>query len=92
MGSASIFVQTDIDDAFKIRYFRNGTVPLDEAALKCVLKLAYERCIDWTEFMASTPALQKHPWIEETAFLGMYDEALRELKQEMDQEDRRNRP
>ncbi|EYC18349.1 hypothetical protein Y032_0028g1809 [Ancylostoma ceylanicum] len=75
-----------------IRYFRNGTVSLDEAAQKCLLKLAYECCVDWTEFIASTPALQKHPRIEETAFVGMYDEASREFKEEMDQEDRRNKP
>ncbi|EYB97728.1 hypothetical protein Y032_0138g2082 [Ancylostoma ceylanicum] len=90
--AASIFIRRDIDDASKIKYFRKGTVSLDETALKYVLKVAYERCVDWTEFITSTPRIQKHQRVEETAFVGMYDEALRDLKQEMEKEDRRNRP
>ena len=87
-----MFIRTDIDDVSKIRYFRKGTVSLDEAAMKKVLKVAYQRCIAWTEFIASTSGIQKHQRVEGTAFVGMYDEALRDLKQDLDREDRRSRP
>lgn len=52
--AASIFIRTDIDTAMKIKFWKDGAVCLDEEALQRVLRMAYERCLDWTEFICFT--------------------------------------
>ncbi|KHJ94799.1 hypothetical protein OESDEN_05268 [Oesophagostomum dentatum] len=71
-----IFSRHDIDLPTKIRLFRRGAVCLDEVALKPVLKLAYNRCTAWTEFICSRESIASHKEVE--GFLGASDNRLPE--------------
>ncbi|KHJ79738.1 hypothetical protein OESDEN_20606, partial [Oesophagostomum dentatum] len=87
--ATSIFSRHDIDLPTKIKLFRRGAVCLDEAALKPVLKLAYNRCTAWTEFICSTESIASHKEIEGFFVHAMYDKAFQDLKRELQDENRR---
>ncbi|EYC36975.1 hypothetical protein Y032_0839g2622 [Ancylostoma ceylanicum] len=82
--AASIFRRTDLDLGEKIRYHREGVVCHDSEALKSVLKMAFQRCIDWTEFVCNTKKIMEHAPIEGNYFDTSYDEALRIVREEME--------
>ncbi|VDL72315.1 unnamed protein product [Nippostrongylus brasiliensis] len=85
---ASIFIRTDVSVAQKIQYHKNGVVVLDAGALCSVLRLAYDTCTDWTEFLCTTKRIVTHPAIEENCVIDFYRVALEKLKQELKEESR----
>ncbi|VDL80562.1 unnamed protein product [Nippostrongylus brasiliensis] len=90
--AASIFVRTDVDMTSKIKFWRGGAVCLDEEALQKVLRLAYEKCLDWTEFVCVTEGIRKHEKIDAYGFERTYDAALKKLKKELAAEEKAKRP
>ncbi|EYB86338.1 hypothetical protein Y032_0281g1262 [Ancylostoma ceylanicum] len=90
--ATSIFRRTDISVGEKIRMHREGAVCYDADSLKEVLKMAYQKCIDWTDFIANTKKIVKHAPVEGHYFDSSYDEALRMVRNELDEEAARNRP
>lgn len=89
--AASIFIRTDIDTASKIKFWKDGAVCLDEEALKKVLRLAYEKCLEWTEFICVTEEIKKHEKIDDFGFEATYDAALKGLKKELEEEEKAKR-
>ncbi|CAJ0605035.1 unnamed protein product [Cylicocyclus nassatus] len=53
-------------------------------ALKAVLKLAYDTCIDWTDFLCNTDAITKHAKIEGHSIERSYNEALQAFRREIE--------
>ncbi|EYC32035.1 hypothetical protein Y032_0003g1364 [Ancylostoma ceylanicum] len=90
--ATSIFRRTDISVGEKIRMHREGAVCYDAESPKEVLKMAYQKCIDWTDFIANTKKIVKHAPVEGHYFDSSYDEALRMVRNELDDEAARNRP
>ncbi|EYC34973.1 hypothetical protein Y032_1220g3764 [Ancylostoma ceylanicum] len=90
--AASIFVRTDIDMASKIKFWKDGAMCLDEEALGKVLRVAYDRCLDWTEFICVTEGIKKHEKIDAYGFEKTYDSALKKLKSELQTEEKERRP
>ncbi|KHJ98093.1 hypothetical protein OESDEN_01922 [Oesophagostomum dentatum] len=90
--AASIFSRSDLDLSKKIRFYRQGAICLDENALKPILRLAYEKCTAWTEFICTTERIQEHEKVERFAIERMYDEARQALKNELEEETRATRP
>ncbi|EYC27464.1 hypothetical protein Y032_0009g745 [Ancylostoma ceylanicum] len=90
--AASIFVRTDIDTASKIKFWKDGAMCLDEEALGKVLRVAYDRCLDWTEFICVTEGIKKHEKIDAYGFEKTYDSALKKLKSELQTEEKERRP
>ncbi|EYC18252.1 hypothetical protein Y032_0028g1760 [Ancylostoma ceylanicum] len=84
--ASSIFGRHDIDLPKKIKLFRRGNTCLDETALKPILKLAYNRCTAWTEFLCSTECISEHKDIDKFSVQQMYDDALRNFKDELAKE------
>ncbi|KIH67319.1 hypothetical protein ANCDUO_02348 [Ancylostoma duodenale] len=78
--------------ASKIKFWKDGAVCLDEEALGKVLRVAYDRCLDWTEFICVTEGVKKHEKIEAYGFEKTYDSALKKLKQELETEEKERRP
>nr|CDJ90476.1 unnamed protein product [Haemonchus contortus] len=66
--AASIFIRMDLDMASKIKFRKDGAVCLDEEALQIVLRVAYSKCLDWTEFICMTDGIRKHEKIESFGF------------------------
>nr|CDJ98287.1 gag, pol and env protein precursor [Haemonchus contortus] len=89
---ASIFIRTDIEMAAKIKFWKDGTICLDEEALQKVIRLAYEKCMDWTEFVCVTEGIKRHERIEDYGFEKTYDAALKKVKKEIEEEERAKRP
>ncbi|KHJ98166.1 hypothetical protein OESDEN_01855 [Oesophagostomum dentatum] len=89
--ASSIFSRSDLDLATKIRYYRQGAICLDEAALKPILKLAYEKCTAWTEFVCTTEKIKEHEKIEKFAVESMYEVAFQALKRELAEDEKANR-
>ncbi|VDP37330.1 unnamed protein product [Heligmosomoides polygyrus] len=62
--ATSIFQRTDIGLGEKIRLHREGAICLDGGALKDVLKMANNKCIDWTDWLfkvaTSRSPIMKH--------------------------------
>lgn len=85
--AASIFIRTDIDMTSKIKFWKDGAVCLDEEALQKVLRLAYDKCLDWTEFVCMTEGIKKHEKIDAFSFELTYDAALKKLKKELAEEE-----
>ncbi|CAJ0608958.1 unnamed protein product [Cylicocyclus nassatus] len=56
----------------------------DDYALKAVLKLAYDTCIDWTDFLCNTDAITKHAKIEGHSIERSYNEALQAFRREIE--------
>ncbi|VDO22662.1 unnamed protein product [Heligmosomoides polygyrus] len=84
--TASIFVRTDISVPQKIQYVKEGVVVLDAAALCEILRLAYNTCTDWTEFLCATRRIAAHPAIEENSITEFYRVAFEKLKQDLKEE------
>ncbi|VDP23128.1 unnamed protein product [Heligmosomoides polygyrus] len=89
--AASIFIRRDIDTASKIKFWKYGAVCLDEEALKKLLRLAYEKCLEWTEFICVTEEIKKHEKIDDFGFEATYDAALKGLKKELEEEEKAKR-
>ncbi|XGW15120.1 hypothetical protein V3C99_000979, partial [Haemonchus contortus] len=89
--ACSIFGRKDIDVTKKIKLYRQGIICLDETALKIVLRFAYEKCTEWTEFLCETDVIRKHAPIEEYCVEDMYNRALKEMKNELNEESRETR-
>ncbi|VDP23174.1 unnamed protein product [Heligmosomoides polygyrus] len=84
--TASIFIRTDVTVAEKIRLNREKVVALDVVALKGILRVAYELCTDWTEFICTHATNGKHPTIESNCIRDFYKIALEDLKEELKQQ------
>ncbi|KIH55035.1 hypothetical protein ANCDUO_14816 [Ancylostoma duodenale] len=84
--------RSDINLATKIRFYRQGAICLDEAALTPVLRLAYERCTAWTEFVCENEGIKKHENVEKSVVEKMYDAALQALKEDLEEETKQARP
>uniref|UniRef100_A0A7I4Z234 RNA-directed DNA polymerase n=1 Tax=Haemonchus contortus TaxID=6289 RepID=A0A7I4Z234_HAECO len=89
---ASIFIRTDIEMAAKIKFWKGGTNCLDEEALQKVIRLAYDKCMDWTEFVRVTEGIKQHEKIEDYGFEKTYDATLKKVKKEIEEEERGKRP
>uniref|UniRef100_A0A7I4Z3W9 Integrase catalytic domain-containing protein n=1 Tax=Haemonchus contortus TaxID=6289 RepID=A0A7I4Z3W9_HAECO len=89
--AASIFIRMDLDMASKIKFWKDGAVCLDEEALQIVLRVAYSKCLDWTEFICMTDGIRKHEKIESFGFEKTYDSALKKLKKELEEEEKKKR-
>ncbi|XGW04280.1 hypothetical protein V3C99_015438, partial [Haemonchus contortus] len=57
-------------------------------ALQRVLRLAYDRCEDWTEFLYVTDGISKHERIDDYCFDRTYDEGLKSLKRDLDEQEK----
>ncbi|VDP07470.1 unnamed protein product [Heligmosomoides polygyrus] len=90
--AASVFVRGDIDVASKIKFWKEGAVCLDEEALVSVLRIAYDKCVDWTEFVCATDGIKKHERIDGYGFETTYDSALKKLKISLEEEVKAKRP
>ncbi|VDO99116.1 unnamed protein product, partial [Heligmosomoides polygyrus] len=84
--------RTDISLGEKIKLHREGATCYDASALKDVLKMAYDKCIDWTEFITNTQKIRQHGSIQGHHFESSYDEALRAVRDEVMQDAIRSRP
>ncbi|VDO74253.1 unnamed protein product [Heligmosomoides polygyrus] len=78
--ATSIFQRTDISLGEIIRLHREGVTCFDTSVLKDILKMAYEKCIDWTEFITNTQKIRKHGSIQRHYFERSYDETLRAIR------------
>ncbi|EYB96270.1 hypothetical protein Y032_0152g2897 [Ancylostoma ceylanicum] len=90
--ASSIFSRSDLDTTTKIRFYRQGAICLDEGALKPVLRLAYERCASWTQFVCENEGINEHEKVEKFVVEKMYDAALQALKKDLDEEIKQTRP
>ncbi|VDO62575.1 unnamed protein product [Heligmosomoides polygyrus] len=81
--ATSVFQRTDISLGEKIKLHREGATCYDASALKNVLKMAYDKCIDWTEFITNTQKIRQHGSIQGHHFESSYDEALRAVRDEV---------
>ncbi|KIH66496.1 hypothetical protein ANCDUO_03173 [Ancylostoma duodenale] len=54
--------------------------------------MAYKKCIDWTDFLCNTKAITQHVAIDCHYFDSSYDEALKALRVELEEESERSRP
>ncbi|KIH65637.1 hypothetical protein ANCDUO_04041 [Ancylostoma duodenale] len=73
-------------------FHRDGKICTDVDALKCVLKFAYHRCIDWTDFIWNSHKINQHTAIEGRYFEGSYNQALQAIRGELEEESASNRP
>ncbi|VDO97997.1 unnamed protein product [Heligmosomoides polygyrus] len=90
--AASVFVRGDIDAASKIKFWKEGAVCLDEEALVSVLRLADDKCVDWTEFVCVTDGIKKHERTDDYGFETTYDSALKKLKRSLGKEEKAKKP
>ncbi|VDP21213.1 unnamed protein product [Heligmosomoides polygyrus] len=90
--AASAFVRTDIDVASKIKFWKDGAVCLDQDALEAVLRVAYEKCVDWTEFLCATDKIRKHEKIDSFGFEEIYNVALQKFRKSLEGEGKPKRP
>ncbi|WKX89505.1 hypothetical protein Q1695_008845 [Nippostrongylus brasiliensis] len=60
--------------------WKDGAVCLDEEAVRKVLRLAYDRCLDRTKFICVIEEIRSHERIEDFGFDTTYDSALKALK------------
>uniref|UniRef100_A0A7I4YKX2 RNA-directed DNA polymerase n=1 Tax=Haemonchus contortus TaxID=6289 RepID=A0A7I4YKX2_HAECO len=81
--AASIFIRKEMTISQKIAFFKQGVVLLDEEALRRILKLAYSLCLDWTEFICTTPSVAKHEVIEGNCIIDFYRGAFERLKMDL---------
>ncbi|XGW34012.1 hypothetical protein V3C99_018064 [Haemonchus contortus] len=89
--AASILIRNDMNAAEKIKAWKKGVICLDAEALQRVLRLAYDRCKDWTEFLYVTDGISKHDRIDDYCFDRTYDEALKNLKRDLDEQEKNRR-
>nr|CDJ89284.1 unnamed protein product [Haemonchus contortus] len=78
--------------AARIKFWKDGTICLDEEALQKVIRLTYDKCMDWTEFVCVTEGIKHHEKIEDHGFEKAYDAALQKVKKEIEEEERAKRP
>ncbi|XGW16660.1 hypothetical protein V3C99_001814, partial [Haemonchus contortus] len=81
--AASIFIRKEMTISQKIAFFKQGVVSLDEEALRRILKLAYSLCLDWTEFICTTPSVAKHEVIEGNCIIDFYRGVFERLKMDL---------
>lgn len=90
--ATSIFQRTDISLGEKIKLHREGAACYEASALKNVLKMAFDKCIDWTDFITNTRRIRQHGSIQGHHFESSYDEALQTVRKELTEDAIRSRP
>ncbi|VDP44095.1 unnamed protein product [Heligmosomoides polygyrus] len=90
--ATSIFQRTDISLGEKIKLHREGAACYEASALKNVLKMAFDKCIDWTDFITNTQRIRQHGSIQGHHFESSYDEALQTVRKELTEDAIRSRP
>ncbi|VDP42346.1 unnamed protein product [Heligmosomoides polygyrus] len=90
--TASIFVRNDKDLPTKMKMYREHAVVLDVDALSKVLKVAYDTCMEWTDFICSTTGVTRHAPVDSYAVERFCDTALRKVKDVIAGSAKRSRP
>ncbi|XGW13382.1 hypothetical protein V3C99_000035, partial [Haemonchus contortus] len=89
---ASIFIRSDLSITEKIRLHNERAVMLETQALCAILRLAYDQCTDWTEFICGNQAIVKHPRIEDHNVEEFYEVAFEKVKEDLKEEAQAARP
>ncbi|CAJ0606662.1 unnamed protein product [Cylicocyclus nassatus] len=76
----------------KIKFWKDGAVCMDPDGLRKLLRVAYKRCIDWTEFICENEGIRRHERIDNYEFDRIYDAAFRRAKMELEGEEQGHGP
>nr|CDJ88799.1 unnamed protein product [Haemonchus contortus] len=92
MENSFHFYQERLVDYGEIRLNNERAVILETQALCAILRLAYDQCRDWTEFIRENQAIAKHPRIEDHNVEAFYEAAFEKVKEDLREEAQAARP
>ncbi|VDO90361.1 unnamed protein product [Heligmosomoides polygyrus] len=91
----TMFMRNGVSDVLKkekIRLNKERAICLDVRALTRILRLAYDSCTEWTEFICATETIRRYKPIEDNCILPLYEKVLRQVKKELAKESKKGGP
>lgn len=76
----------------KIRLHHEGAICLDDGVLKDVLKMPYNKCIDWTDVISSARSIAQHEPFQGHYFEKPFSKAIAAVRQETSDDESKSRP